>query len=162
MKLWVFGGCYESKCIKILMRSSTNREPRWYSGNIDITDWMLRLKFDPTQCQNCTNVVWSFLLTVWMTVRLCAELITLHTKSQTHRGSSSRRSYPHEGFLVSLHFLSTNDVTFLTFKGGGHYIYFCVILRMSRWMMLKKPYKCLVQCSILSQISDPLPLQSVT
>ncbi len=90
-------------------------EPRWYSGNVDITDWMLRLFGVPSSIllnvktvQMLFNIVWSFLLTVWTTVRLCAELITRHTKSQTHLKLgevSSRRSYPpHEGFLVPLHF----------------------------------------------------------
>jgi hypothetical protein len=45
-------------------------EPRWYSGNVDITDWMLRLF---GVLNSMFNVVWSFLLTVWTTVRLCAE-----------------------------------------------------------------------------------------
>ncbi len=83
--------------------------PRWCNGNVNITDWMYGLFGVPSSIplnlktvQMLFNVVWCFLLTVWTTVmRLCAELIPRHTKSQTHlklREVSSRRSYPHEGF----------------------------------------------------------------
>ncbi len=61
--------------------------PRWYSGNVDITDRMLRLfgvlssiLVNVKTVQMLFNVVWSFLLTVWTTLRLCAELITRHIK----------------------------------------------------------------------------------
>jgi hypothetical protein len=70
-------------------------EPRWYSGNVDITSWILRLSessgsilVDVKTVQMLFNVVWSFLLTVWMTVmRLCAELITSHINLKPIRNS---------------------------------------------------------------------------
>ncbi len=64
------------------------------------------LEFYSSQCQNRTNVVWSFLLTVWTTVRLCAELITRHIKNPYEtQGSFFEHVISPWRILVPLHFL---------------------------------------------------------
>jgi hypothetical protein len=76
----------ENSIDRKIERIMKKRELRWHSGNVDISNWILRLSessgsilVDVKTVQMLFNVVWSFLLTVWMTVmRLCAELITSH------------------------------------------------------------------------------------
>jgi hypothetical protein len=79
--------------------------PRWCSGNVDITDWMLRLfgvlssiTVNVKTVQMLFNVVWSFPLTVWTTVmRLCAELITHHIKIPKPNWNSGK--FLREGYI---------------------------------------------------------------
>jgi hypothetical protein len=88
--------------------------PRWYSGNVNITDWMYELfgvlssiPVNVKTVQMLFSVEWSFLLTVWMTVmRLCAELITRHTKIPSPsitRGSYFEKVISPWRILVPLH-----------------------------------------------------------
>jgi hypothetical protein len=85
---------------------------------------------------NCSrllfNVVWNFLLTVWTTVRLCAELITRHTKSQTHLKLgevSSRRSYPQSS--ASPFFFSRNNISIFGLK--NFFIFTKILAMKKRW-----------------------------